>query len=367
MLGHHPGLVNLGNTCFLNSILQSIGATRALKDLVTGDWMGDEVKTLVEDWEAEQWERLARRRLQGEAAEEVRRERASSEASLGEGSRQAKAEGEGDAVQDGAESTPVASLRDAQEQQKLEVLQKMLHEWEQLRKQSPALGVVDDEYGRKDCEAKKTGSGNPSAQDAAQATDSAPAAAENGEATHAAVGHVPTALDLPMTMALVRLLMRSWTPKQPSSGSATPKSAVDAARERSMTPSSSASSFLRKVTPSSGSGGSSSGGGKGVVLNPRALFKSLGKFYEQYGDYEQQDCHEVLRLLLDRCRMEEVDLIKKLRPPKQIAGGEQQQDPAQQQAAAPQKTLVDMVFEGKLASMIICQGCGRVSTRSDSP
>ncbi|KAL7415159.1 hypothetical protein BDY24DRAFT_440099 [Mrakia frigida] len=46
----------------------------------------------------------------------------------------------------------------------------------------------------------------------------------------------------------------------------------------------------------------------------KTLLYTISKKYEQYGDYDQQDAHELLRHLLDSMRMEEVDVIKRLHP-----------------------------------------------------
>ncbi|PWN23106.1 peptidase C19, ubiquitin carboxyl-terminal hydrolase 2 [Microstroma glucosiphilum] len=48
--------------------------------------------------------------------------------------------------------------------------------------------------------------------------------------------------------------------------------------------------------------------------SPKALLKLLARKFDQFGHYEQQDAHELLRLLLDAMRMEEMDFIKKIRP-----------------------------------------------------
>ncbi len=52
-----------------------------------------------------------------------------------------------------------------------------------------------------------------------------------------------------------------------------------------------------------------------INVNPKRLLTQLGKKYDQYLEYGQQDGHELMRHLLDACRMEELDLIKKMRPP----------------------------------------------------
>lgn len=59
---------------------------------------------------------------------------------------------------------------------------------------------------------------------------------------------------------------------------------------------------------SGGSGSKSVAGAKASSVSPKALLKLLAKKYDQFGDYEQQDAHELLRLLLDAMRMEEMDV-----------------------------------------------------------
>jgi hypothetical protein len=43
-------------------------------------------------------------------------------------------------------------------------------------------------------------------------------------------------------------------------------------------------------------------------LSPRALLTVLGRKYDQYLDFAQQDAHEFMRILLDAMRMEEFDV-----------------------------------------------------------
>ncbi|KAI9460768.1 peptidase C19, ubiquitin carboxyl-terminal hydrolase 2 [Boletus coccyginus] len=76
-------------------------------------------------------------------------------------------------------------------------------------------------------------------------------------------------------------------------------------------------------------------------LSPRDLLATLGKKYDQYLDFRQQDAHEFLCQLLDAIRMEESD------PP----------TPADDQPLS----FVDMLFGGKLASILVCQACKHVS------
>lgn len=43
-------------------------------------------------------------------------------------------------------------------------------------------------------------------------------------------------------------------------------------------------------------------------VEPKQLLKVLSLKYEQFGLYEQQDAHELLRLLLDAMRMEQLNV-----------------------------------------------------------
>ena len=45
-----------------------------------------------------------------------------------------------------------------------------------------------------------------------------------------------------------------------------------------------------------------------LVTTTREVLASLGRKYDQYLDFRQQDAHEFLRLLLDAMRMEELDV-----------------------------------------------------------
>lgn len=126
-------------------------------------------------------------------------------------------------------------------------------------------------------------------------------------------------------------------------------------------------------------------------LKPKELLASVGQKYDQYLDFRQQDAHEFLRHLLDAMQMEEVDIIKKRQPsikrkkrkrspPKAHLSPNTDihdrvhigQSPLGQTASAPdadppppeEETLapfVDMLFGGKLASILVCQSCKHVS------
>lgn len=124
-------------------------------------------------------------------------------------------------------------------------------------------------------------------------------------------------------------------------------------------------------------------------LSPRELLTALGQKYDQYLDFRQQDAHEFLRQLLDAMRMEEVDIIKRKsrtqstqnpRPPSQCnvecaasdlpdrlssvhsrANNTSQTDEPPQQVNDKPISFVDMLFGGKLASILVCQTCKHVS------
>ncbi|KAG2082322.1 peptidase C19, ubiquitin carboxyl-terminal hydrolase 2 [Suillus cothurnatus] len=126
-------------------------------------------------------------------------------------------------------------------------------------------------------------------------------------------------------------------------------------------------------------------------LKPKELLASVGQKYDQYLDFRQQDAHEFLRHLLDAMQMEEVDIIKKRQPSikrkkrkrssakahvspntdthdrlhigqsplGQIASApDHDPSPPEEERLAP---FVDMLFGGKLASILVCQACKHVS------
>ncbi|KAG7446980.1 cysteine proteinase [Guyanagaster necrorhizus] len=101
--------------------------------------------------------------------------------------------------------------------------------------------------------------------------------------------------------------------------------------------------------------------------SPRALLGVLGRKYDQYLDFAQQDAHEFMRILLDAMRMEELDVIKKRQPPsppekakrrrrRTLTSSNQKQDDDDKLLSFP-----DMIFGGKLTSVLVCQKCKHVS------
>ncbi|KAI6001563.1 peptidase C19, ubiquitin carboxyl-terminal hydrolase 2 [Pisolithus orientalis] len=124
-------------------------------------------------------------------------------------------------------------------------------------------------------------------------------------------------------------------------------------------------------------------------LSPREILTALGQKHDQYLDFRQQDAHEFLRQLLDAMRMEEIDIIKRRSQnqsvqksglPKQcneegtpskfpdrpssdhseVKKTSQAGEPLQQANDKP-TSFVDMLFGGKLASILVCQTCKHVS------
>ncbi|KAJ7098291.1 hypothetical protein C8R44DRAFT_811268 [Mycena epipterygia] len=92
-------------------------------------------------------------------------------------------------------------------------------------------------------------------------------------------------------------------------------------------------------------------------ISPKPILAALGKKYDQYLDFAQQDAHEFLRILLDAMSMEELDIIKKSQPP-------QPPKKRRRTSAPPDDALIsltDMIFGGKLASILVCQKCKHVS------
>lgn len=124
-------------------------------------------------------------------------------------------------------------------------------------------------------------------------------------------------------------------------------------------------------------------------LSPREILTALGQKHDQYLDFRQQDAHEFLRQLLDAMRMEEIDIIKRRSQnqsvqksglPKQcneegtpskfpdrpssdhseVKKTSQAGEPLQQANDKP-TSFVDMLFGGKLVSILVCQTCKHVS------
>ncbi|KAI0674599.1 hypothetical protein C8Q78DRAFT_605655 [Trametes maxima] len=141
------------------------------------------------------------------------------------------------------------------------------------------------------------------------------------------------------------------------------------------------------------------------TMSPKEILTTIGRKYDQYLDFRQQDAHEFLRHMLDAMRMEELDIIKKRQPPphkskrKRLSGesGAPLPSPALPTPALPlpdsnsqssqsshlipsssqlelesttssqptdeQKleSFVDMLFGGQLASILVCERCKKIS------
>ncbi|TFK49410.1 peptidase C19, ubiquitin carboxyl-terminal hydrolase 2 [Heliocybe sulcata] len=143
-------------------------------------------------------------------------------------------------------------------------------------------------------------------------------------------------------------------------------------------------------------------------MSPKELLSAIGRKYDQYLDFRQQDAHEFLSHLLDAMRMEELDIIKQRQPPppkkkrrrsskqpfaSSSAAGAASPRTAQFQTSLPpllesskssrpspeaegdvpapsplpsslEETLAtfsDMLFGGKLASFLVCEKCKHIS------
>ncbi|KZT28092.1 peptidase C19, ubiquitin carboxyl-terminal hydrolase 2 [Neolentinus lepideus HHB14362 ss-1] len=143
-------------------------------------------------------------------------------------------------------------------------------------------------------------------------------------------------------------------------------------------------------------------------MSPKELLSAIGRKYDQYLDFRQQDAHEFLSHLLDAIRMEELDVIKQRQPPptkkkrrrssKQPAASSSTGDTASSRAPqfrtslspvlegsnsgyappevmgdtqpptspslSPEETLAtfsDMLFGGQLASILVCEKCKHIS------
>lgn len=140
-------------------------------------------------------------------------------------------------------------------------------------------------------------------------------------------------------------------------------------------------------------------------LSPKEVLNAIGRKYDQYFDFAQQDAHEFLRQLLDAMRMEEMDIIKKRQPPlpkelrprrhnvrpnsrptspaparspgftsplsvvKEASSSDGLQhlpEASQNGHSRPSDeeklvTFPDMLFGGSLASILVCEKCKKIS------
>ncbi|EJD05549.1 cysteine proteinase [Fomitiporia mediterranea MF3/22] len=109
-----------------------------------------------------------------------------------------------------------------------------------------------------------------------------------------------------------------------------------------------------------------------LSMSPKDLLSRIGAKFDQYLDFRQQDAHEFLRHLLDAMRMEELDIIKKRqpRPPKTKRRKSKNRDDSPRPSSSesldiPEEdrltSFVDMVFGGRLASILVCEKCKKIS------
>lgn len=222
----HPGFVNLGNTCFLSSVLQATSATQSLRQLYhPQDLLNESTsKLFFRDQQARQ-----------EAA----------------------------TISNDAAFTELIEQLSA-------------------RSKSPVLQLVDEEHGRF--------RSYPSSRRASATADHilSTALLESPEAPFADVvkstgssarssldikTYEPTSVDLPLNTVFRQLLEKSWTVEDGKAGSSSKNNAR-----------------------------------KAPAINPKRLLSIMASKYDQYGDYAQQDGHELLRHLLDSLRMEELDV-----------------------------------------------------------
>ncbi|KAI0340352.1 cysteine proteinase [Trametopsis cervina] len=100
-------------------------------------------------------------------------------------------------------------------------------------------------------------------------------------------------------------------------------------------------------------------------MSPKDILTTIGRKYDQYLDFRQQDAHEFLTHLLDAIRLEEVDIIKKRQPPPPPPPKGRRRRTRQPSNAIPEEDklvpFVDMVFGGRLASILVCDTCKKIS------
>ncbi|KAH9926732.1 uncharacterized protein B0H18DRAFT_1005310 [Fomitopsis serialis] len=105
-------------------------------------------------------------------------------------------------------------------------------------------------------------------------------------------------------------------------------------------------------------------------MSPKEVLFTIGKKYDQYLDFRQQDAHEFLRHMLDAMRMEELDIIKQRQPPPKGSRKRARRKRTLPPAPPPDpgsveeeklQSFVDMLFGGHLASILVCEKCKKVS------
>jgi ubiquitin C-terminal hydrolase len=105
-----------------------------------------------------------------------------------------------------------------------------------------------------------------------------------------------------------------------------------------------------------------------ISLSPRLILTEIGRKFDQYLDFAQQDAHEFLRQLLDAMRMEELDIIKQRNPPppqtkrrrRATIVEDSNSQPAPDPSTLP-SSFVDLIFSGELTSILVCQKCKKIS------
>lgn len=281
----HPGFVNLGNTCFLNSVLQAASATQSLKQLYHPDDLLDDST--------------------------------SGAAIRGRAERVAAAKGAAELSDEAAFAQLVEQLS--------------------ARSKSPVLQLVDEEKGRLKSypASRRTSLVEFSAASSllARSGQSESTVDSTVSSTRSSIdikGYEPCSTDLPLNTAFRHILEKTWMSDESKVAS------------------------------------TSKGKPKASAINPKRLLSLMASKYDQYGDYAQQDGHELLRHLLDSLRMEELDVIKKIRPP--LPHNSKKRDRAHSTAIELKKSkeealqpFVDNLFCGKLLSCVVCEGCRHVS------
>jgi len=233
----HPGFVNLGNTCFLNSVLQATSATRSLKQLYHPD-------ELLLDQPA--LDLIRGRKLE---------------------------------LMQGLDG---AVLPDS-------VLSSELIKQLSARSKSPVLQLADEEHGRilsRPVSRRTSSTVDPSlaatmlrqagVREAGLVEESeSPTVSSSRNSIEAkTTTYEPQSSDLPLNTTFRQVLEKTWKSEEKKAAS----------------------------------GSKSSGKAKVPAINPKRLLNIMASKYDQYGEYGQQDGHELLRHLLDSLRMEELDV-----------------------------------------------------------
>lgn len=102
-------------------------------------------------------------------------------------------------------------------------------------------------------------------------------------------------------------------------------------------------------------------------VSPRELFSKICGKWKIYSGFQQQDSHELLRRLLDELS-EEAKKMETYMPngsDSQVTSSFSSSSTTDPTVAKKPQSFVEHVFQGQLASLIVCNECGYVRNKGE--